>query len=61
MPTKKVVNQIFQNLKTEISEKAESTVTCKFCNGQESALLAHRHQDGYVCEECFDPRLKVTE
>lgn len=61
MPTKKIVKQIFQNLKTEIDYKNTHLVTCKFCHAEEPEILAHRHDGGWVCEECFDPRLKNTE
>jgi len=74
MPAKKIVNQIFENQKKEITERTPDIgyfdpnvvkrvlrVTCKLCNEKTIIGYAHRHQDGYVCEECWDERLRNTE
>lgn len=37
------------------------TVTCKFCHEFERLGVAHRHDNGYVCENCWDDRLRTTE
>lgn len=40
----------------------EDTVTCKFCHEQVPARTAHRHDGGYVGDECcWDERLRATE
>lgn len=39
----------------------EQTVSCKFCNAETSAGTAHLHQEAYVCENCFDERLRTTQ
>lgn len=36
-------------------------VSCAFCHQEEIEALAHRHADGWVCEECWDERLRATE
>lgn len=36
-------------------------VTCKFCEKEVEDVTAHRHQNGYVCEDCWDERLRTTE
>jgi formylmethanofuran dehydrogenase subunit E len=37
------------------------TVECKFCEESTDARTAHRHDGGYVCEGCWDERLRATE
>jgi hypothetical protein len=34
---------------------------CKFCGELEQAHKAHLHQGRYVCEKCWDERLRTTE
>jgi len=36
-------------------------VICKFCRRTEKIQDAHFHNDGYVCERCWDERLRSTE
>ncbi|WP_067819901.1 hypothetical protein [Actinomadura kijaniata] len=37
-------------------------VPCKFCNKSVNATTAHRHDDGWVGDECcWDERLRATE
>ena len=36
-------------------------VLCKFCRKLVEALAAHRHDGGYVCDGCWDERLRETE
>jgi hypothetical protein len=37
-------------------------VTCKLCGKQTSGLTAHRHDGGYVGDDCcWDERLRTTE
>lgn len=38
-----------------------NNVDCKFCHRSISDDTAHRHDDGWVCEECWDERLRSTE
>ena len=74
MPAKKIVNQIFENQKKEITDRTPDIgyfdpnvvkrvvrVTCKFCGNKVYIGMAHRHGDGYVCEECWDERLKPLD
>jgi len=34
---------------------------CKFCGDTIAKINAHLHQDTWVCEECWDERLRITE
>ena len=36
-------------------------VSCVLCHQEAVETLAHRHQGEWVCEECWDKRLKTTE
>lgn len=36
-------------------------VRCKFCDEEGEAVKAHMHQGEYVCENCWDERLRTTE
>lgn len=36
-------------------------VHCKFCMKQERPRKAHLHQGAWVCENCWDERLRITE
>lgn len=39
----------------------DNLVYCKFCNNTTGAAAAHLHDGMWVCEECWDARLKATE
>lgn len=51
---------MFQTFFTGLDEAIEM-VKCKFCGKHTSADEAHLHDKEYVCEECWDDRLKITE
>lgn len=36
------------------------TVDCKFCRRLSSTLTSHAHGDSWVCERCWDERLRTT-
>jgi len=49
--------------KGRCSTCADNTAECKFC-GEELSLKGqeyHTHGNGYVCDECWDERLRMTE
>lgn len=37
------------------------SVSCKFCDKDCHPRRAHLHQGKYVCEDCWDERLRTTE
>ena len=37
------------------------TVVCKFCEKRLDRDLCRKHDGGYVCPNCWDDRLKITE
>jgi hypothetical protein len=37
-----------------------STATCRFCHKDTDTATAHRHEDDWVCDECWDERLRTT-
>lgn len=39
----------------------EITEECKFCDKPVLESEAHFHQGGWVCDQCWDPRLQVTQ
>jgi len=41
-------------------ELQEDLVICKFCDKYEDPEKAHLHQDEWVCDECWDERLRIT-
>lgn len=43
-----------------VSDKDEEVV-CKFCGRNERADYAYLHQEGFVCCNCWDERLKASE
>jgi peroxiredoxin family protein len=52
----------FGNEDVDINDMAsEPTVMCKLCQKQVPARTAHRHDGGYVGDECWDERLRSTE
>ena len=36
-------------------------VECKFCGRYEDNIHSHLHRDSWVCSDCWDDRLKITE
>jgi hypothetical protein len=44
----------------EVKETVETRI-CKFCRREDATEEFHFHQGGYVCEGCWDERLRVTE
>lgn len=49
-----------EHYKIEVT-RIDARVECKFCKKHTPAPKAHLHQNGYVCEKCWDERLRVTE
>lgn len=39
----------------------EYDVKCKFCEKSTASRSAHLHQDEWVCESCWDERLRSSE
>ena len=37
-----------------------AVVICRFCHQPTDAKTAHRHEDLWVCDECWDERLRTT-
>ena len=33
---------------------------CTFCGRAVDPAEVHKHQDGWVCDDCWDPRLDIT-
>lgn len=33
---------------------------CRFCGIEHEVVCMHRHQDHFVCDECWDNRLETT-
>ena len=36
-------------------------IRCSLCKKQGAADTAHKHQNKFICDECWDERLKITE
>lgn len=46
----------------ECFDTYEVTASCKFCHNPIKHLeYSHLHQGEHVCENCWDPRLQMTE
>jgi recombinational DNA repair protein (RecF pathway) len=60
MPAKKIVNEIYKTVISMLGDDMELE-DCKFCDTQYFPVSMHRHDGGYVCENCWDERLRVTE
>lgn len=48
-------------MKLAIESHERRMVNCKFCYKLNDSLFCHLHQDTWVCEDCWDDRLKTTE
>ena len=44
-----------------LEQLATQRIHCKLCRRSAPEVSAHRHQDGWVCEDCWDERLRSTE
>ena len=42
-------------------ELFDEDVCCKICDRPCHIGDTHRHSSGYICNECWDERLKITE
>jgi len=47
-------------LNTVRGKPTNRIVSCKFCRRGTPLLEAHRHQDGWVCDMCWDERLRAS-
>jgi len=59
MPAKKIVKEIHKEVKQKLMESGAEK--CKFCGELRPVVSMHRHNDGYVCNDCWDERLRNTE
>lgn len=44
-----------------VPTKKKRCVRCKFCGSLVAKKTAHLHQGSWICEVCWDDRLKSTE
>ena len=58
-----VPEEVLDMLSPDSREVVESfeVVECKLCQGLTELKTAHRHDDAYVGDECWDERLRATE
>ncbi len=59
-----VIADIVEELDSVLQEQEEDEeeyVECKFCNKEVDATTAHLHKGQWVCEGCWDERLRITE
>lgn len=44
----------------DLSAEVNHLVPCQVCDATTAIGVAHKHQDGWVCEACWDERLRTT-
>lgn len=59
----RLIALIYQFSDSEMIEDYTMYDKCKFCETEVDTRGddVHKHEDGWVCEECWDERLRVTE
>lgn len=58
----KLIEEAEEEEAEDEGEEDPSNVTCSLCGEETPATTAHRHQDGWVGDECcWDERLRSTE
>ena len=57
----KCMKQLLEAVEEEINKVVHKQVRCCLCKKNTSSQTAHRHQNKYIGECCWDDRLKSSE